>query len=210
MGSCSCTSCPGFFFYLRSFPHTARAGLIFTWGVSLTHPVLASSLCGEFLLHILSWLNFYAGSFSYTSRAGFFFLFSFFIWGYYYTSCAGFIFLWEDSLTHPMLALFFCDKKTTKKKLKTQSKCHVFVNQVCFSYGESPRTPPLEGTSLHRRNISVERPWWILSLMFTTCLPLWVKSSHQSRCHVSPTQELITYILRRQSSPIYGVLEEKN
>ena len=38
-----------------------------------------------------------------------------------------------------------------------------------FSYGESPWTPPLEGTSLHRRNNSVERPWGILSL-FTTCL----------------------------------------
>ena len=74
------------------------------------------------------------------------------------------------------------------KTLKRQSKCHVFVKQVCFSYGESPRTPPLEGTSLHRRNISVERPWGILSL-FTACLPLWVKSSRQSRCHVSLTQE---------------------
>ena len=38
-----------------------------------------------------------------------------------------------------------------------------------FSYDESPRTPPLEGTSLHRRNNSVERPWGILSL-FMTCL----------------------------------------
>ncbi len=76
-----------------------------------------------------------------------------------------------------------------------------------FSYGESPRTPPLEGTSLHRRNISVERPWGILSL-FTTCLPLWVKSSHQSRCHTSPTQELIACILRRQSSPTYRVLKK--
>ena len=65
-----------------------------------------------------------------------------------------------------------------EKTLKRQSKCHVFVNQVCFSYGESPRTPPLEGTSLHRRNISMERPWGIL-ILFTTCLPLWVKSSHQ-------------------------------
>ena len=91
-------------------------------------------------------------------------------------------------------------KKKKKKTLKRQSKCHVFVKQVCFSYGESPRTPPLEGTSLHRRNISVERPWGILSL-FTACLPLWVKSSRQSRCHVSPTQELIACILRRQCSP---------
>ena len=40
-----------------------------------------------------------------------------------------------------------------------------------FSYGVSPRTPPLEGTSLHRRNTSMERPWGILSL-FTTCFGL--------------------------------------
>ena len=45
----------------------------------------------------------------------------------------------------------------------------IFVNQVVFLTVESPRTPPLEGTSLHRRNNSVERPWGILSL-FTTCL----------------------------------------
>ena len=101
--------------------------------------------------------------------------------------------------------------RTRKKKSvvedhsKRQSKCHVFVKQVCFSYGESPPTPPLEGTSLHRRNISMERPWGILRL-FTTSLPLWVKS-HQSHCHVSPTQELIVCTLKRQNSPIYGVLE---
>ena len=87
-----------------------------------------------------------------------------------------------------------------KKTLRKRSKCHVFVKRVRFSYGESPRSPPLEGTSLHRRNISVERPWGILSL-FTTCLPLWVKSSRQSRCDVSPTQELRACILRRQCSP---------
>ena len=54
-----------------------------------------------------------------------------------------------------------------------------------FSYGESPRTPPLEETSLHRRNNSVERPWGILSL-FTTCLQLWVKSPCHRLWHVSP------------------------
>ena len=47
-----------------------------------------------------------------------------------------------------------------------------------FSYGVPPRTPPLEGTSLHRRNKSVERPWGILSL-FTTCFPLQVNSPCQ-------------------------------
>ena len=48
-----------------------------------------------------------------------------------------------------------------------------------FSYGESPRTPPLEGTSLHRWHNSVERPWGILSL-FTTCFWLRVNSTFQS------------------------------
>ena len=48
-----------------------------------------------------------------------------------------------------------------------------------FSYGESPRTPPLEGTSLHRWHNSVERPWGILSL-FTTCFWLRVNSPFQS------------------------------
>ena len=35
-----------------SFSYKCRAGFIFIWGVSLTHPVLASFLCGEFLIHI--------------------------------------------------------------------------------------------------------------------------------------------------------------
>ena len=92
-------------------------------------------------------------------------------------------------------------KKKKKKKDPTETvKLSCLCKAGRFSYGESPRTPPLEGTSLHRWNISVERPWGILSL-FTTCLPLWVKSSRQSRCHVSPTQELIACILRRQCSP---------
>ena len=47
-----------------------------------------------------------------------------------------------------------------------------------FSYGESQRTPPLEGTSLHRWNNSVERPWGILS-PFTTHFRLRVNSHFQ-------------------------------
>ena len=77
------------------------------WGVSCTHPMLAS-LCGEFLLHILCWLL-CVGSFSYTSSAGFF------VWGvslthpvlaslcFSYMYCASF-FMWRVSLTHPMMA----------------------------------------------------------------------------------------------------------
>ena len=48
--------------------------------------MLTLFLCGEFLLHNPCWLPFYLGSFSYTSHAGF-------------------IFMWRVSLTHPVLAL---------------------------------------------------------------------------------------------------------
>ena len=68
------------------------------------------------------------------------------------------------------------------KSSKTQHSQNTDKWHLCkagsVSYGESPRTPPLEGTSLHRWNNSVERPWGILSL-FTTCLRLCVKSP----CH---------------------------
>ena len=53
------------------------------------------------------------------------------------------------------------------QKLWHRHVCDITAKQVIF-LGKSPRTPPLEGTSLHRRNMSVERPWGILSL-FTTC-----------------------------------------
>ena len=106
-------------------------------GAFLKHPVLALFLSGEFLLHItcllfisvgslsyiswvgslslpfplsfLGWLHFYAESFSYTSRAGFF-------WGVggggggglSCASSAGFIFLWWVFLTPPIFVWFFC------------------------------------------------------------------------------------------------------
>ena len=62
------------------------------------------------------------------------------------------------------------DRERDRLRIKLSSLC----KPGRFSYGVSPRTPPLEGTSLHRRNNSVERPWGILSL-FTTCLPSCVK-----------------------------------
>ena len=86
--------------YLGGLCYTSRARsfFIFIWGVSLTHPMLASFLSGEFLLRIPCWLSFsvfcphfFLGSFSYTSRARF-------------------TFIWGVSLTHPMLALFLCGK----------------------------------------------------------------------------------------------------
>ena len=77
-----------FIFYLGSFSYTSHACLLLLWGVSLTLPMLAWILSGEFLLHIPCWLQFYLVSFSYTSRAGF-------------------NFIWGVSLTHPVLAFFF-------------------------------------------------------------------------------------------------------
>ena len=66
-------------------------------------------------------------------------------------------------------------KSSKKQHSENTDKWHL-RKAGSFSYGESPRTPPLEGTSLHRWNNSVERPWGILSL-FTTCLQV------QSPCH---------------------------
>ena len=120
-GSFSYTSRAGYNFIrgltypmLSSFD-ISRAGLIIMAGVSLTHPMLTLFLCGEFVLDILCCLHFYAGSFSYTSRAGFhIFLFFYFYFlnlgNFYYTSRAGFIFIWEVSLTHPVLASFLSGK----------------------------------------------------------------------------------------------------
>ena len=59
--------------------------------------------------------------------------------------------------------------KSSKKQHSDNTDQWHLCKAGSFSYGESPRTPPLEGTSLHRWNNSVERPWGILSL-FTTCL----------------------------------------
>ena len=64
--------------------------------------------------------------------------------------------------------------KSSKKQHSKNTDKWQLCKADSFSYGELPRTPPLEGTSLHRWNNNVERPWGILSL-FTTCLPLCVK-----------------------------------
>ena len=73
-------------FSLGSFSYTSYAGFDFIWGISLTHPVLASVLSGEF--------------FSDTSRAGFNF-----VWG---VSLTDPICMRGISLTHPELASFVC------------------------------------------------------------------------------------------------------
>ena len=103
-------------FYAGSFSYTIRAAFIFIWGVSLTHPMLASFFCGEFFLQIPCWLYFSVGSFSlthpmlasfsnlgsfsYTSRT----VFIFSAESLFNIPCC-FIFIWGVSLTYPMLIL---------------------------------------------------------------------------------------------------------
>ena len=122
MGSFSYTSRAVIFCYFHSLSYTSRAGFMFMKGVSLTHPVLAgfifilgisltylvlaSFLLGEFLLHILCWHHFSVGSFSYTSRAGFFFFFFLNLGSSPDTSHAYFIFLREYLLHIPCWLLF--------------------------------------------------------------------------------------------------------
>ena len=92
--------------------------LLFIGRISLTHLVLASFLSGEFLLHIPCWHHFSVGSFSYTSHAGFIF-----IWGVSLTHpILGSFFLWGVSLTHPMQVFCCC------------FFCFVFFNLWSFSY----------------------------------------------------------------------------
>ena len=87
------------FFNLGSFSYTPQAGFIVIWGVTLTHPMLASFLSGEFLLQIPCWLHFYVGSFSCTSNAGFSFPFFLNLGSLSYTSRAS-IFLCGEFLLH--------------------------------------------------------------------------------------------------------------
>ena len=96
-------------FYLGSFSYTSRAGFIFIWGVSLTHPVLASIFIWEVSLTHPMLALFFFGSFLLHICTGFLVLipcrFNFYL-SFSYTSRAGFFFMWGVSLTHHVLALF--------------------------------------------------------------------------------------------------------
>ena len=76
-------------FYLRSFSYISSAGLIFMWGVSLTHPMLTL-----FSLSRAAFIFIGAVSLTHPMLT----LFS--------LSRAAFIFIGAVSLTHPMLTLF--------------------------------------------------------------------------------------------------------
>ena len=94
-------------FYAGCFSSTSHADFVFMWGVSLIHPVLASFLSGSFFYTSHSGFfflfRFFICGVSLTRPV----LVSFFYQGSFsYTSRAGFIFIWGVSLTHPVLASF--------------------------------------------------------------------------------------------------------
>ena len=96
-----------------SFYYTSRASFI---------------LSGKFLLHIPCWLNFYLGSFSYTSHTGFIFL-----WGVSLThSHAGFNYIRWLSLIHRMLALLFCSE------FLLHIPCYLYFYAGNFFYTSQP------------------------------------------------------------------------
>ena len=90
------------------------------WGVSLTHPVLASILSGEFLLHIPCWLVLFScREFLVHVQVLDLILFGevllnipcwlqFYVGSFSYTSHVDFVFMSGVSLTHPVLSVFLC------------------------------------------------------------------------------------------------------
>ncbi len=79
-------------------------------------------------------------------------------------------------------------KSSKKQHSKNTDKWHL-CKAGSFSYGESPRTPPLEGTSLHRWNNGVERPWGILSL-FTIVYEINLPQAVNLTCGLPPKSTL--------------------
>ena len=161
-------------FYLGSFSYTSPAGLIFTWGDSLRHPVLASFVCAEVLLHIPCWLlifilffilffisgislthqlltSFFCGEFLLHIPCWLFFFF-FNLGSFSYTSGAGSIFLWGVSLTHRMLVLFF----------RGEFLWHIPCCLLFFIWGVS-RTHPLLASFLSQEFL-LHIPCWLYFL----------------------------------------------
>ena len=170
-------------FYAWSLSYTTRGGFISSSffkfrGVSLTHPVLvsflsekfllhpvlASYLCGqfllyipcllrEFLLHILCCLHFYAGSFSYTSRA--------------------FFFIRGVSLTHPMLSSFdMCSfsglqsslKLTPKEKSWVMMAQEISAKNHTLKREGNPRSTEQELNEIWATDMKWQEKKWIQAL----------------------------------------------
>ena len=106
VGSFSYTSYAGFIFSVGSFSNTSHAiffSLFFIWGVSLTHPLLASFLSREFLLHLPCWLYCLSGEFPLNIPYLLYFFCGEFL---LHVPCWLLYLIWGVSLTHPMLVSF--------------------------------------------------------------------------------------------------------
>ena len=130
-------------------------------------------------LHFLSWLHFYAGSFSYTSRADFFYiflsgefllhipcLFDFSVGSFSYTSRAGFIFMRGISLERPVVALFLSGESLL------HIPCLLFISVGSLSYTSwagslppPPPPPPPAGFIFYAGSFSYI-PCWLLIYLF--------------------------------------------
>ena len=109
-------------FLCGNLSYTSHVDFIFMWGVSVTHPVLLSFLCGEFVLHITCCLDFYAGNLWPPPP------FFFFCAHPSDTSRAGFIFMGVVSLTHPMLASFLSGE------FLLHIPCSIYISVGSLSY----------------------------------------------------------------------------
>ena len=134
-----------FLFSVGSFSYKSHAGFIFLWGRFPTYPMPTLLLYGEFLLHILCCRHFYAGSFSYTSWAGLIFMLHFLhitCWVFSSFFFSSSFLIWGVSLTHPVLALFFCGEFL----LHTPCLLHFYLGS--FSYTSRAGFIFMRGVSL--------------------------------------------------------------
>ena len=113
-------------FYLGSFSYTSHACIIFLWGVSLTHPTLASF---HSFLAFFFFLSVWGISLTHPVQAFFFFFFFFFFTGLFrHTMLTSFLFFlsWGVSITHPVLA-FTCGE------FLLYIPCWLYIYLVSFS-----------------------------------------------------------------------------
>ena len=162
------------FFSVGSFHYTSRAGFIFMWGVSLTHPMLTLFLCGGFLLDFPVLTSFLSGKFVLYIPCSF--LFSFlsgefllhipcwlrFYWGRGgggYASNAGFVFILGVSLKHPVLVLHLSGEFL----LHVPCSFHIYVGS--FSYVTHPML-----TFTFMWGVSLTHPMLTFTLMWGVSL----------------------------------------
>ena len=185
------------------------------WGVSLTHPMLTLLSCGEFLLHIPCCLQFYLGSFSYTSCAGFVY-----IWGvcrthpdlssfdlgiFSYTSHADFVLMWGVCLTHPVLLFFFVFVLICGVSLAHPVLCWFLCKEILLYFPccllllfiwKVSLTPPVLVSFPYRGSFPyTSRAGFILSGEFLLHVPCWLHFYRGS----------FSYVYRTSFTFIWGV-----